>query len=113
MNCSSLKKQICERCTGWKSFENWVENEVEHVELCTGCSLENMIKTSLRRLRTKTKSPSVEEISQVIPDVVFNNESCDKNELRTEQTSGRRAESAPDFSPAVRTRPALDLTGVF
>lgn len=110
MNCSSLKKQICERCTGWKSFENSVENEVE---LCTGCSLENIIKTSLRRLRTKTKSPSVGEISQVIPDVIFINESCDKNELRTEQTSGRRAESAPDFSPAFRTRPALDLTGVF
>lgn len=70
------------------------------------------MKTSLRRLRTKTKSPSAEESSQVIPDVVFNNESCDKNELRSEQTSRRRAEPAPDFIPAVRTRPALDPTGV-
>lgn len=113
MNRSSLKNRFVNAARVGKILKNSVENEVEHVELCTGCSLENIIKTSLRRLRTKTKSPSVEEISQVIPDVVFNNESCDKNELRTEQTSGRRAESAPDFSPAVRTRPALDLTGVF
>lgn len=27
-----LKKQICERCTGWKSFENWVENTLNSAQ---------------------------------------------------------------------------------